>query len=344
MTDPKVKCAVLSEGAKMYLEGVVKELVYGYTYSPNAKYMEKGRIVEDQAIALYNLVFFTNHTKNTERRETDYWNSHGKWRAVRGQWMSPEYIAQEWEESADVEAGWFETAVEADDVPNCWPVSPSPSHPMPDPPCPTCDDQGAIGNILTAEPCPGYIPAAVAPGDAQDIGREFTAAVREADSLFCEDRRFVPALGDRLLSALFAQARSGYCRPCRPGPAAGRGVMRVLIACEYSGRVRDAFIARGHEAMSCDLLPTDAPGPHYQGDVFDVIDYPWDLMIAHPPCTHQAVSGARHFAEKRMDGRRQAAVAFFMRLARAPIPKIAIENPVCILSSLHRPADQIVQP
>lgn len=120
--------------------------------------------------------------------------------------------------------------------------------------------------------------------------------------------------------------------------------MRVLIACEYSGRVRDAFIARGHEAMSCDLLPTDAPGPHYQGDVFDVIDYPWDLMIAHPPCTHLAVSGARHFAEKRMDGRQQAAVAFFMKLARAPIAKIAIENPVCIMSSLYRPADQIVQP
>lgn len=120
--------------------------------------------------------------------------------------------------------------------------------------------------------------------------------------------------------------------------------MRVLIACEYSGRVRDAFIARGHEAMSCDLLPTDAPGPHYQGDVFDVIDYPWDLMIAHPPCTHLAVSGARHFVDKRMDGRQQAAVAFFMRLVRAPIPKIAIENPVCIMSSLYRPADQIIQP
>lgn len=120
--------------------------------------------------------------------------------------------------------------------------------------------------------------------------------------------------------------------------------MKVLIACEYSGRVRDAFIARGHEAMSCDLLPTDAPGPHYQGDVFDVIDYPWDLMIAHPPCTHLSVSGARHFAEKRMDGRQQAAAAFFMRLARAPIPKIAIENPVCVMSSLYRPADQIIQP
>ena len=81
--------------------------------------------------------------------------------------------------------------------------------------------------------------------------------------------------------------------------------MKVLIACEYSGAVRDAFIGGGHDAMSCDLLPTDAPGPHYQGDVRDVIDYPWDLMIAHPPCTALAVSGSRWFKEKRMDGRQQ---------------------------------------
>ena len=120
--------------------------------------------------------------------------------------------------------------------------------------------------------------------------------------------------------------------------------MRVLIACEYSGAVRDAFIRFGHDAMSCDLLPTDVPGPHYTGDVFDVIDYPWDLMIAHPPCTHLSVSGARHFAEKRMDGRQQSAVSFFMALARAPIPKIAIENPVCIMSRMWRKPDQIIQP
>lgn len=120
--------------------------------------------------------------------------------------------------------------------------------------------------------------------------------------------------------------------------------MRVLIACEYSGAVRDAFIAQGHEAMSCDLLPTDAPGPHYQGDVRDVLHYPWDLMIAHPPCTHQAVSGARHFAEKRMDGRQQSGVSFFMELAKADIPRIALENPVCIISSLWRKPDQIIQP
>ena len=120
--------------------------------------------------------------------------------------------------------------------------------------------------------------------------------------------------------------------------------MKVLVACEYSGVVRDAFIRGGHDAMSCDLLPTDAPGPHYQGDVREVLDYPWDLMIAHPPCTHLSVSGARHFADKRMDGRQQSAASFFMLLARAPIPKIAIENPVCIMSSLWRKPDQIIQP
>lgn len=120
--------------------------------------------------------------------------------------------------------------------------------------------------------------------------------------------------------------------------------MRVLIACEYSGAVRDQFLGGGHEAMSCDLLPTDAPGPHYQGDVRDVLDYPWDLMIAHPPCTHLSVSGARHFEAKRMDGRQQSAVSFFMMLAKADIPMIAIENPVCIMSSMWRQPDQVIQP
>lgn len=120
--------------------------------------------------------------------------------------------------------------------------------------------------------------------------------------------------------------------------------LRVLIACEYSGAVRDAFLKRGHEAMSCDLLPTDEPGPHYQGDVRDVLDYPWDLMIAHPPCTHLSVSGAAWFAEKRMDGRQQSAVSFFMQLAKADIPMIAIENPVCIMSSMWRKPDQTIQP
>jgi len=98
--------------------------------------------------------------------------------------------------------------------------------------------------------------------------------------------------------------------------------------------------------MSCDLLPTDAPGPHYQGDVFDVIDYPWDLMIAHPPCTDLAVSGARHFEAKRMDGRQQASVSFFMSLHRRSehIQRVAIENPISIMSSLWRKPDQIIHP
>lgn len=120
--------------------------------------------------------------------------------------------------------------------------------------------------------------------------------------------------------------------------------MKVLIACEYSGAVRDAFIRGGHEAMSCDLLPTDAPGPHYQGDVRDVLNYPWDLMIAHPPCTDLAVSGAAWFAKKKSIGAQQASASFFMLLAKSDIPRIAIENPVCIMSSLWRKPDQVIQP
>jgi len=120
--------------------------------------------------------------------------------------------------------------------------------------------------------------------------------------------------------------------------------MRVLVACEYSGVVRDAFIARGHDAMSCDLLPTDVPGPHYQGDVRDVLGDGWDLMIGHPPCDHLAVSGARWFEAKRADGRQQAAIEFFLLLAQADIPRIALENPVSIMSSHYRKPDQIIQP
>jgi hypothetical protein len=120
--------------------------------------------------------------------------------------------------------------------------------------------------------------------------------------------------------------------------------VKVLIACEYSGRVRDEFLKLGHEAMSCDLLPTDAAGPHYQGDVRDVLDYPWDMMIAHPPCTDLAVSGAAWFAKKRMAGQQQASASFFMMLAKADIPQIVIENPVCVMSSLWRKPDQTIQP
>lgn len=118
--------------------------------------------------------------------------------------------------------------------------------------------------------------------------------------------------------------------------------MRVLVACEYSGRVRDAFLARGHDAMSCDLLPTDVPGPHYQGDVRDVLDDGWDLMVAHPPCTHLAVSGARWFKDKLVE---QADALDFVRLLLdAPIPRIALENPVSIISSRIRKPDQVIQP
>jgi len=125
--------------------------------------------------------------------------------------------------------------------------------------------------------------------------------------------------------------------------------VRVLIACEFSGVVRDAFIARGHDAISVDLLPSERPGPHYQGDVLEFIEQttrvngPWfDLMIAHPPCTHLAVSGARHFWRK---GTEQAeAIEFVRQLLLAPFPRIALENPVSVISSRLRPADQIVQP
>lgn len=118
--------------------------------------------------------------------------------------------------------------------------------------------------------------------------------------------------------------------------------MKVLVACEFSGIVRDAFAARGHDALSCDLLPTERPGPHYEGDVFDVIGDGWDLMIAHPPCTHLAVSGARWFAGKRAE--QAEALEFVRRLLDAPIPRIALENPVSIISSQIRKPDQTVQP
>lgn len=119
-------------------------------------------------------------------------------------------------------------------------------------------------------------------------------------------------------------------------------MMRVLVACEYSGTVRDAFIRAGHDALSCDLLPTDSSGPHYQGDVRDILADGWDLMIAHPPCTHLAVSGARWFKDKQAE---QAEALNFVRLLLdAPIPRIALENPVSIISSRIRKPDQIIQP
>ena len=118
--------------------------------------------------------------------------------------------------------------------------------------------------------------------------------------------------------------------------------MRVLVACEYSGRVRDAFLRIGHDAMSCDLLPTDEPGPHYQGDVRDVIGNGWDLMIAHPPCTHLAVSGARWFRGKLAE--QEEALDFVRVLLDAHIERIALENPISIISSRIRKPDQVIQP
>lgn len=118
--------------------------------------------------------------------------------------------------------------------------------------------------------------------------------------------------------------------------------MKVLIACEFSGTVRDAFIARGHDAMSCDLLPSEKPGPHYQGDVRDILSDGWDLMIAHPPCTHMAVSGARWFPLKKRE--QEEALDFVRLLMGAPVPRVAIENPVSIINSRIRRPNQVVQP
>ena len=121
--------------------------------------------------------------------------------------------------------------------------------------------------------------------------------------------------------------------------------MHILVACEYSGTVRDAFIRAGHDAMSCDLLPTDAPGPHYQGNVMDVIGDGFDLMVAHPPCTYLSVSGMHWTTRGLRDPQLTTdALAFVRLLMDAPIPRIAIENPVSIISSQIRRPDQIIQP
>lgn len=126
-------------------------------------------------------------------------------------------------------------------------------------------------------------------------------------------------------------------------PIGERMSMKVLIGCEFSGIVRNAFIKQGHDAISCDLLPTERPGPHYRGDVFDAIKSDrWDMMIAHPPCTRLAVSGARWFSQYIKE--QQEAVNFFMKLANADIPRIAVENPISIMSTVYRKPDQIIQP
>ncbi len=118
--------------------------------------------------------------------------------------------------------------------------------------------------------------------------------------------------------------------------------LRILVACEFSGVVREAFKAKGHDAWSCDLLPSEIPGHHFEGNVLDVLGEGWDLMIAHPPCTHLAVSGARWFKEKVKE--QKYALEFVRKLREAPIEKICIENPISILSSRWRKPDQVIQP
>lgn len=120
------------------------------------------------------------------------------------------------------------------------------------------------------------------------------------------------------------------------------GKMKVLIACEFSGIVRDAFRARGHDAVSCDLLPSERSGPHIQGDVLEHLSDGWDLMIAHPPCRYLASSGARWF--KNRIGEQNQAIHFFILVYNAPIKKIAVENPIGVLSTRFRKPDQIIQP
>lgn len=122
--------------------------------------------------------------------------------------------------------------------------------------------------------------------------------------------------------------------------------MKILIACEESQKVCEAFRAKGHETYSCDILPCGGEHPewHIQGDVLPLLEQEWDMIIAFPPYTHLAVSGAAHFAKKRADGRQQEGIDFFMKFANAKCEKIAIENPIGIMSKLWRKPDQIIQP
>lgn len=136
---------------------------------------------------------------------------------------------------------------------------------------------------------------------------------------------------------------SGFNLPTKRFKEKGNAV-KILVACEFSGVVREAFAARGHDAWSCDILPSELSGQHIQGDVLDILNDGWDMMIAHPPCTHLAVSGARHFAQKRADGRQQQGIDFFMKMINAPIDKIAVENPVGIMSTVYKKPSQIIQP
>ncbi len=120
--------------------------------------------------------------------------------------------------------------------------------------------------------------------------------------------------------------------------------MKILIACEFSGIVRDAFIAKGHDAMSCDLLPTEKPGPHYQGDVLEILNDGWDMMIAHPPCTYLSYAGTAHWSETGRCVKRLEALEFFRQLWEAPIDKICIENPKGCASPTIAKYTQEIQP
>ncbi len=113
--------------------------------------------------------------------------------------------------------------------------------------------------------------------------------------------------------------------------------MRILVACEYSGRVRDALILRGHDAMSCDLLPSDTPGPHHQGDVREMLAEPWDMVVAHPPCTRLCNSGVRWLAERDLWEEMRTGAEFFLECLNANAPRAAVENPV-----MHRYAREII--
>lgn len=137
------------------------------------------------------------------------------------------------------------------------------------------------------------------------------------------------------------QLRGAGERGAEGEAAEGAGV-RVLVACEFSGVVRDAFLALGHDAWSCDLLPSETPGPHLQRDVREVVGLNWELMIAHPPCTHLAVSGSRWFKDKERE--QDDAIEFVQTLLHAPVWRIALENPISVISTRVRKPDQIIQP
>ena len=171
------------------------------------------------------------------------------------------------------------------------------------------------------------------PIHSHDVEGQLNITVLEGEGEFLgENNAVLPAkTGDVLISDI-----------SEPHGIRAKGDMRVLVACEFSGVVRDVFAEMGHDAWSCDILPTESPGSHYQGDVLWILDHEWDLMIAHPPCTHLAVSGARWFKDKQKE--QEEALDFVRALLNAPIEKIALENPVSVISTKIRKPDQIIQP